>query len=182
MKMKRLLFLRHAKSDWGDPGLDDFERPLAQRGIRACALIADHLARAGVVPDLVLCSAARRTRETLDLVKAALADSPVLFEREIYVFEHHPLLARLRRLEASANTVMVIGHNPALEELSLSLAGPDSDAEALAAIRQKFPTGALADLTFAGPWSALAPGQARLSAFIRPRDLSLPEPAARAGQ
>ncbi|WP_413206476.1 SixA phosphatase family protein [Rhodospirillum sp. A1_3_36] len=169
--MKRLLFLRHAKSDWGDPGLDDFERPLAHRGIRACALIADHLARASVAPDLVLCSAARRTRETLDLVKTSLTNAPVLFEREIYVFEHRPLLARLRRLEASANTVMVIGHNPALEELSLSLAGPDSDAEALAAIGQKFPTGALVDLTFDGPWSTLAPGEARLSGFTRPRDL-----------
>lgn len=140
--------------------------------------MANHLVREGVAPDVVLCSAARRTRETLDLLEGALGGAPVQFEREIYVFEHRPLLARLRRLEDTFNTALVVGHNPALEELTLSLAGPESDPTALAEVRNKYPTGALADLTFDGPWSALAPGLARLTGFTRPRDFVPPEPAA----
>jgi phosphohistidine phosphatase len=178
--MKRLLILRHVKSDWGDPGLDDFDRPLAPRGERAGGLMAAFLARAAVAPDLVLCSAAARAKATLALVRPALPDAPVVFERDLYVFEHGPLLARLRRLDPAVGTVLVVGHNPALEDLTLSLAGPDSDPAALAEVRTKFPTGALADLACPGAWADLKPLGGRLTAFTRPRDLETPEPPRRA--
>src|SRR3954454_11353376 len=122
--MKHLLLLRHAKSSWKDRELADHDRPLAPRGRRATKLIAEHLRQQSVMPAVVLCSSARRTRETLERIAPALGEEvPVRIERELYAASEQGLLERLRGLEDGVESVLVIGHNPGLQRLRASLPG-----------------------------------------------------------
>ena len=167
--MKRLFLLRHAKSSWDDPGLDDHERRLAPRGRRASKLIAEHLRRERIAPSLVLCSSASRTRETLERVIPAPDRSDVSFEDRLYQASSGSLLQRLREVPPHVDSVMLVGHQPAIQELALELAGDGVD---LARMTAKFPTGALATLHFDGDWSELRPGSAELVAFVKPKELT----------
>jgi len=163
--MKRLYLLRHAKSSWKDTTLADHDRPLAGRGRRAAAAMADHMAQHQIVPDLVLCSTAVRTRETYERLQAA----PVRFERRLYAASADDLLELVRTLPDDVGTVLLIGHNPGIEDLALRLARPSPERDRLQA---KFPTAALATLELTGSrWSELEPGCASLIAFVRPSDL-----------
>lgn len=168
--MKTLYLLRHAKSSWGDPTVDDFNRPLNDRGRKAAKLVARLMRHRGIRPQRVLCSAARRTRETCEALAAALADADVTFEKRLYEAGSDRLMARLRQLPDEVSSVMVIGHNPGLEGLARLLAG-DGDIEAHAALRRKFPTAAMAVLDCPG-WSDLGPMRCTLRDFIRPVDLA----------
>ena len=164
-----LYLLRHAKSSWDEPGLADHDRPLAPRGHEATKLIAEHLRSERIAPALVLCSSARRARETLDGVSAALGDRPsVQVERELYGASGDELLGRLREIPDSTETAMLIGHNPGIQSLALALTGGGTEPTGL---ELKYPTGALATLAFDGGWQGLAPGAAELIAFVRPTDL-----------
>lgn len=170
--MKVLYLLRHAKSSWDDPVLADHERPLSPRGRRAAARIAEHLNSEGIRPALILCSSSRRTRQTLELVAAALPDVPTQVEADLYGAGEGSLLRRLQQLPDTAGSVLLVGHNPGLQELALALAG-GGDPETLARLRAKVPTGALA--TLAAPvtrWRDLRPRGAELVAFVVPRGLS----------
>lgn len=167
--MKRLYLLRHAKSSWKDTSLPDHDRPLAGRGRRAAKAIARHMREHGVEPELVLCSTARRARETLDRIASALGSPTVRVESELYAASAPALLERLRGIPDTVESVMVIGHNPGLQELALELARPASAASELAA---KYPTGALATLAFdASSWQELGRDTAELVELVRPRDL-----------
>jgi phosphohistidine phosphatase len=170
--MKRLLLLRHAKSSWDHAGLDDFERPLAPRGVRAAGAMARFLAKHRLQPDLVLCSAARRTVETWNRLAGALKHkATVLIERDLYLAEADSLLDRLRAVPAEAATVLLIGHNPGMEDLARTLCG-SGDAAALKRLKAKFPTAALAVIEFdAARWSDLAKRKGRLERFVVPKDL-----------
>lgn len=167
--MKRLFLLRHAKSSWDDPALPDHERPLAPRGRRASKLVAEHLRHERIVPELVLCSWSRRTRETFDAIAEGI-DGPidVRFERNLYETSAADMLDRLHRVDDEVASVMVIGHHPAIQDLALILARGGRHAET---IRRKFPTAALATLTLNGRWRDLAPGTANLVAFLKPKEL-----------
>jgi phosphohistidine phosphatase len=162
---KQLFLLRHAKSSWEDPQLDDHDRPLAPRGRRAAKAMADHLRAAEIQPSLVLCSTARRARETLD---GLAVEGEVRIERELYGASTGELLERLHRVPEGIESTLLIGHNPAIQGLALTVAGRGTQ---LARVQRKFPTGALAALTFAGDWDALTPGCAELVAFVRPKEL-----------
>jgi phosphohistidine phosphatase len=162
---RQLFILRHAKSSWDDPGLDDHERPLAPRGQQAAKVLAEHLRQSGIRPTLVLCSSSRRTRETLEGVAP---EGERLIEPELYSASVRALHERLQRVPDEIESVMVIGHNPTMQTIVLRLAGGDSELEA---VRRKFPTGALASLSFEGAWKELTPGRARLDAFVRPKAL-----------
>jgi phosphohistidine phosphatase len=167
--MKRLYLLRHAKSSWKDTALPDHDRPLSGRGRRAAKTIARHLRQRGIEPDLVLCSSARRARETLDRIESALTASTVEVEDGLYAASAHALLERLRTVADTVESVMLIGHNPSLQELAIDLAGPSPAADELAA---KYPTAALATLEFRGAsWRDLDHGGAELVEFVRPREL-----------
>lgn len=167
-----LHLLRHAKSSWGDPGLRDHDRPLSGRGERAAVAMADHLRREGIAPDLVLCSTARRTVDTLAAIRSGLpASSEVETSRQLYEVGAEALLERLRRVPGTVGVLLLIGHNPGLEELSTRLAGAGTDPAARQALARKFPTGALATLEFDGGWPDLSWGGARLTGFIAPKDL-----------
>lgn len=166
---KRLFLLRHAKSSWDDPQLADHDRPLAPRGRRAAKAIAKHLRREDVVPEVVLCSSARRARETLELILPALGKDPsILIESELYGTPANELLERLRRLPEATGSAMLIGHNPAIQELALSLVAQGSER---AAIEGKYPTAGLAALSFEGSWSELDLGAADLVSFVTPKTL-----------
>jgi len=168
--MRTLYLLRHGKSSWDDPTLADRERPLAPRGRRDAKRIARHLVRQGVKPELVLCSTAERTRETLELMQTALADtSAIELEDELYGASADSLLERLRLVPGAVASVMMIGHNPALQDLALVLAAGGPDLERLEA---KFPTAALATLAFANAtWAELSPAEAVLADWVIPRQL-----------
>ncbi|MBV8432041.1 MAG: histidine phosphatase family protein [Solirubrobacterales bacterium] len=161
---KHLYLLRHAKSSWDDPGLEDHDRPLAPRGRKAAKLIGAYLARHHTAISLVLCSPAVRTRQTLELVGPP---GEVQIEPELYRASSVQLLDRLHRAPETADAVMVIGHNPAIQDLAAGLVGPATDLGA-----RKFPTAALATLTFAGAWPELGWGGAEPAEFLTPRELS----------
>ena len=167
--MKTLYLLRHAKSSWDDAALADRDRPLAPRGRKAARLIAEHLRRDGIVPALVLCSAARRTRETLEAIEPALGGADIEVERDLYGASAGELLERLHAVSEGVESVMLIGHNPSIQSLALNLAGTGDDLDAIA---QKYPTGALATLTFEVSWRELERDGAELAGFVRPRDLA----------
>ncbi|MDA8319478.1 MAG: histidine phosphatase family protein [Actinomycetota bacterium] len=174
---RTLVLLRHAKSAWPE-GVPDHDRPLAGRGRRDAPAAGQWLRQAGHIPDLVLCSTAARARQTWQLAEAEIgARSPVTFEPEVYGATADILLNLIRRLPAAARTVVVVGHDPALPELALSLAGgpggqppPAAGADA-DRMRVKFPTAAMAVLEIGGGWAEVGPGAARLAGFITPRDL-----------
>lgn len=168
--MRRLWLLRHAKSSWEDAGLDDHDRPLAARGRDAAARQARFLAREGIRPSLVVCSSALRARETLAIVLPSLGtDLTVRIDPAGYTFDADRLLALVRGLPDQHPEVMVIGHNPAFEELATVLA---REGDGLEALREKYPTAGLAGLVFeAGRWSDVGPAGGRLETFVVPRDL-----------
>lgn len=163
--MRRLHLLRHAKSSWDETDLADRDRPLAPRGRKAAARIAEHLASEEIAPELVLCSAALRTRETLAALLPVLAgDVEIQLEESLYGAGVEQVLARVRETGDAVSAVLVIGHNPTLHELALFLTGR---LDAL----ERFPTGALASLAFGGPWAELGEGGAELESLVVPREL-----------
>jgi phosphohistidine phosphatase len=170
---RQLHLLRHAKSSWDEPGLDDHDRPLAPRGRRAAELIGAYLRAEQIEPQLVLCSSSRRTRETLEAVDPA---GEVLIEPALYEASAATILERVRELPDTVTTAMVIGHQPAMQVLTLRLARAQASAapesSLLAEVQRKFPTGALATLEFAGNWGELSAGSAVLAAFVRPKGLA----------
>jgi phosphohistidine phosphatase len=171
--VKTILLLRHAKSDWATPDLDDHDRPLNRRGERAAEAMADHIAQHCPRPDLILCSTAIRTRQTLAPLVRRLASPapPLALEKGLYLASEDALLDRLQVVPDTAGTVLLIGHNDGIWQLAEALAG-DGPSELLGALREKYPTGTLAILrTPARHWRDLAAGTAQLKAFVRPRDL-----------
>jgi phosphohistidine phosphatase len=169
---RRLLLLRHAKSAW--PDVADHERPLAGRGRRDAPAAGRWMRETGSVPDHVICSTAQRARQTWQLAAAELGACPhVRFDERVYGATAGQLLDLARETPPGAGTLLIVGHDPAMPELALSLASADAGEEgALDRVRLKFPTAALAVLTFTGGWPGLSPGHARLACFVVPRELS----------
>ncbi len=170
---RRLVVLRHAKSAWPD-GVVDHDRPLAGRGRRDAPAAGRWLAKAGYVPDRVLCSTAQRARETWQLAEAELGAHPeTTFEDRVYGATADELLDLAHEMPASVRTLMLVGHDPAMRELTLELAtssAGDAGAEGLQRVRLKFPTAAIAVLAFSGSWPELGSGKGRLADFVVPRD------------
>jgi phosphohistidine phosphatase len=166
--MNQIYVLRHAKSSWDDASLDDHERPLAERGRKAAVRIAAYIDDAGIRPELVLCSTARRARETFEGISEALGSPTVHFKSDLYDASAGEWLEVLRAIDDSVSSVMLIGHNPALGYLVLTLAGGGDDIDR---VRNKFPTAALAMLSFDGAWHDLAGGATTIVGYVVPKDL-----------
>ena len=167
--MPTLYVLRHAKSSWDDPGVADRDRALNDRGVRAAALMAGHLRAGEVHPALVLCSPAARTRQTLELIAPGFTEPPLVrFDDTLYGATADTLLSTIQAVAAGTEAVLLVGHNPGVEDLVVALA---SGGRLLDRVRAKYPTCALATLTLE-EWSTLGPGGAKLVAFTTPADLA----------
>jgi phosphohistidine phosphatase len=167
--MPTLLLLRHLKSSWDDESLVDHDRPLSARGIRDGRHVAEHLDSLNTRVDLVLCSSAIRTRQTLELIQPALGDAAVEIEDQLYGASADTLLARLHGVPDSVGSALMIGHNPGMQDLALRIA---ASGPIRSAVMAKFPTGALATLALPDhPWRGVQQGTARLIGYTVPKDL-----------
>lgn len=161
--MKHLILLRHAKSSWANPEIDDFDRPLNKRGKRASADIGKWLRTSGWAPDEIICSSARRTRETVERLK--LPGEPVLRD-DIYEAPTGALLAAVQ--EATGATVLLVGHNPGIGALAAYLAAERPDHARF----DDYPTGAMTILRFdLKDWRDIQPASGDLVLFLTPNDL-----------
>ncbi|MGW0209610.1 SixA phosphatase family protein [Streptomyces sp. NPDC003233] len=164
--LRRLVVLRHAKSAWPE-GVEDHRRPLARRGLRDAPAAGRALAEADCLPDLALCSPAVRARRTWELASAEWGTPPpVRYDRRLYAAGVPELLEVVHEAPPEVETLLLIGHNPGLEELVLELAR-DGLEDTLERVRTKFPTSAIAVLSWHGTgWPALGPGTALLTSLI----------------
>ena len=163
--MTRLLLMRHGKAAY-PAGVDDFRRPLAERGHREAAIAGDWIRESIGTVDAVLCSSATRTRETL---AATGIDAPTQFLDEIYEAWTDDLLAAVRAVDPDAATVLLIGHAPGTPDLADQLAGEDSDPASVDQVRNGFPTSSIAVLEVTVPWAELEAAGARLTRHVVPR-------------
>lgn len=172
--MLTLSLLRHAKSSWDDADLDDFERPLSKRGATAAPEMGRAIGRLGLKPDLVLSSSSVRTRATVALVLLELEQPApeVRFDEGLYLASPAMILTAIHSVEEGVKNLLVVGHNPGMHALAMELAGV-AKREDMANMATKFPTAALACITFvANAWQDVAPGQGHLKVFLTPRALS----------
>jgi phosphohistidine phosphatase len=170
--MLTLSLLRHAKSSWKNPSLPDRERPLSQRGTVDAPLMGRAMTERGIDPELVLCSSARRTVDTLALVMPELKIEPkVLYEDVLYHGSPAEMFDRLRAIPPGPSHVMIVGHNPEIQALARDLigSGPKRSRERL---EEKYPTAALVVINFtAGLWSSVDLSSGSLSLFLTPKEL-----------
>ena len=167
----RLLILRHAKSA-RPPATDDFDRPLCDQGKAAAPLIGRWISSHGNEPALVLCSSARRSRETLDLVLPPFRGPPeIRYQPALYLAES-PVLLQIVQAAPPVSPLLLVGHNPGLQKFGLALLARRQSGTArkrAGELAQKFPTAGLAVIDFRiDRWRALKPGSGILIGFIRP--------------
>jgi phosphohistidine phosphatase len=168
--MHQLHLLRHAKSSWDDDA-DDHARPLNKRGHEAARLIGVSLPQAVDSLDLVLCSSAARARETAELVLAKYAPAPkVLYEDGLYLADAEDLMQRLRQLDEAVGSVMLVGHNPGMHELAVTLAAPGSAGFSTLA-NGKFPTGVRCRFVIATDWAEIDSERHRLIDYVTVKSL-----------
>jgi len=178
--VKRLIFLRHAKAVGAVPNLDDRDRLLAARGRADAIRMGQFLREEDCVPGHVLCSPAARTRQTLELVVPQLGFKPVVqMLEELYLARWMGIFNLVRQVQSPVTALMVVGHNPGLEECAKKLARPPGDSQARKlheVLQLQYPTGAVAVLDFeAADWSGIERGEGELVKFVCPKDLRGPE-------
>lgn len=171
--MKKLTLLRHAKSGWDDKVTRDFDRPLNDKGKRASAAIGHFLAEHEIKFDLILASPAVRVIDTLEHVEEACGASwEPEWDRRIYLASSATLIDVLRGADPDADHILMVGHNPGLEDLIFDLVPDDGSSAARDLVEEKFPTAALAEMTLdIKKWDQLNESCASLDRFTRPRDL-----------
>lgn len=167
--MTRLFLLRHAKAGWAEPGMRDFDRPLDAAGQDDAEAAGIAMRAKGYVPDLVICSSARRARQTLDGVVKNLHTGRIMFADGLYSTDAAGYVDIIRDAP-SAGSILLIGHNPMAEDVAMALSG-DGHIEARAAMVAGFPTSALAVIRFPGSLAEAAPGKGYLEAFLTPAEL-----------
>jgi phosphohistidine phosphatase len=170
--MRRLMLLRHAKSDWAAPGARDHDRPLSTRGREAAARMGTYMARHALVPDLIVASTAARVTETLALLLPAFKVPPkTMPDARLYETEADALLGVIKETPRTVHSLLLVGHNPALAELA-SLLMASGDVEARARLIEKFPTAALAVIDFPlDDWGKIHGKSGRLDRFVVPKTL-----------
>jgi phosphohistidine phosphatase len=173
--MRSVSLYRHAKSNWDDPALDDFDRGLSKRGQRSAPHMGAFMHHEGLRPDLVLCSPSRRTRDTFGLTFSDHDAPASRFDDRLYHASSATMLDLLRHLPPEIAHVMILGHNPGLHALALDLFS-HGDSDAVEAICRKFPTCGLAVIDIElEDWRALGVGEGYLRLFMTPK--LLPERA-----
>ena len=170
--MRRLMLLRHAKSDWASPGLRDHDRPLNPRGREAAAKMGTYMVRHALVPDLIVASTAKRVTQTLDVLLPAFEEAPkIVSEAVVYQGGASALLDIVKETPRAVHSLLMVGHNPAFAEFAALLIA-SGEVEARQRLLEKFPTGALAVIDFPlDDWGKLHPRAGRLDRFVVPRTL-----------
>jgi len=167
--VKLLGLMRHAKSDWNDMALRDFDRGLNARGRRGAELMGRHMRDYGIRWDMALASPAERVKRTLE---ASGLSVPVTWEQRAYLADADTLIDLVSALPDTCDAALLVGHNPGLQDLLLALSDPVQDDALLLAAAEKFPTAAFAVLRLdIAAWGKCRPGCGRLIHFARPRDL-----------
>jgi phosphohistidine phosphatase len=171
--MRRLLLLRHAKSERGHPGGRDHDRVLAARGREQAPMLGAYMVRHGLIPERAIVSTAARTRETWKLVSASFPKSPkAIFDERIYEAAPAAIITAVKECGTDVHTLLVVGHNPGLQDLAALLIA-SGDVEARQRLNEKFPTGALVVIDFAlDDWTRLHVHAGRLDHFVSPRSLA----------
>ena len=169
---KRLILLRHAKSAWDNQDIADFDRPLANRGRKAAPIVGAYLARKQYVPELVLCSSAKRASETLDLTIAGWPKPPTVKKlKSLYLAMPREMLKRLQTAGEAYGSGMLVGHNPGIADLANWLV-QSGDPAARAALSRKFPTSAVAVIDFdVEDWRDVDAETGRLVDFATPKQI-----------
>jgi phosphohistidine phosphatase len=171
--MRQLLLMRHAKSSWEDANLADHDRPLDPEGQSATHAVRAAITRLALMPQLVLVSSARRTRETLELLGPMAGSPPIRRCTDLYLASPRQILDVVAEVSPDATSILVIGHNPGLHDLAMMLAGAHAMSighRASRRLARGFPTAALAEFSLAGDWRTLPDG-AQLIRFLTPHDL-----------
>jgi len=168
--MRRLILLRHAKSDWNAVGTADRDRQLVPRGAESALKVGAYMARHGLIPDLVLCSTAKRARTTWDLVAKAFSASPkIVYEDRLYEVDAKSILDVVKATGPDVHALLVVGHNPGLRDLA-DLLIASGDVETRQRLLEKLPTAGLAVIDFpVDDWAKLHPKAGRLDRFVAPR-------------
>ena len=167
--MKLLGLLRHAKSDWDDMSLRDYDRGLNDRGRRGAAIMGGHIRAHGAEWDLLLASPAERVRRTIDATRLKI---PTHWEERVYLADSDALIGLLQRLDGNPDAVLVAGHNPGLQELIFDLVAPENENKLFDKVAEKYPTATFAVLELAiDRWADCEPGCGKLVHLARPRDL-----------
>lgn len=171
--MRRLILLRHAKAERAEGGARDFDRALAPAGRAAAPRIGAYMAGHALTPDLAICSSARRAKETWDLAAGAYPVLPrTVYDPRVYQLAAEGLLSLVRAAAADVHVLLLVGHNPSLEDLADGLIAT-GDPATRERLTEKFPTGALAVIDFpVDGWDELAPRSGRLDRLVTPGDIA----------
>lgn len=164
--MKTIYLLRHAKSDWADPSIKDFDRPLSKRGLSNAPAMGKLLKSKGMIPALVISSTAERTKTTAQLVTSQLGikAGKLLFEKELYLASAQEIFLLIKDTSPEYDSVMIVAHNPGITELLNRLTGGNNYVA-------NIPTCGVAQLQFEGEWNKLASGKCSLEKFLVPKEV-----------
>ena len=170
--MKSLSFIRHAKSDWTSPLVSDHDRRLADRGQRASMIMKDFFASSKKSFDTVLSSTALRAVETIEIIKPSIIDTEIIYKKELYTFDDQIMLEFISKISDDLSSVLIVGHNPAIQETVLRLSETDKNSNLLNRVEHKYPTAAFCTLTSSiEKWTHAGDTMFKLQEFICPKEL-----------
>ncbi len=170
--MKSLSFIRHAKSDWTSPLVSDHDRRLADRGQRASTIMNDFFKTTNKYFDTVFTSTALRAVETIEIIKPSIKDTEIIYEKELYTFDDQIMMDFISKITDEISSVLIVGHNPAIQETVLRLSGSDQNSNLLNRVEHKYPTAAFCSLTSTiEKWAHAGDTMFKIQEFICPKEL-----------
>ena len=170
--MKSLSLIRHAKSDWTSPLVSDHDRRLAERGQRASMIMRDFFASSKKSFDIVFSSTALRAVETIEIIKPSIKDTEIIYKKDLYTFDDHTIVEFISKIKDDKSSVLIVGHNPAIQETVLRLSETDQNSNLLNRVEHKYPTAAFCTLTSTiEKWSHTGDTMFKVKEFICPKEL-----------
>ena len=170
--MKKLSFIRHAKSDWTSSLVSDHDRRLADRGQRASKIMRDFFETTNKNFDSVFSSTALRAVETIEIIKPAIKDTEIMYKKDLYTFDDHMMLEFISKITDEISSVLIVGHNPAIQETVLRLSDSDQNSNLLSRVEHKYPTAAFCTLTSTiENWAHAGDTMFKIQEFICPKEL-----------
>jgi len=170
--LKSLSFIRHAKSDWTSPLVSDHDRRLADRGQRASMIMKDFFASSKKRFDIVFSSTALRAVETIEIIKPSIKDTEIIYKKDLYTFDDHIMVEFISKIKDDKSSVLIVGHNPAIQETVLRLSDSDQNSNLLNRVEHKYPTAAFCTLTSTiEKWSHTGDTMFKIQEFICPKEL-----------